>query len=332
MRILVLGGTGFIGRHLVATLVHGGHSVATLARGKSKVDLGASATQLHGDRDLGATGLNELQRDTWDACVDLSGYTPRQVRGVAEILFNRVSHYIFVSAMSVYGDPANRPVLETHPKLPPASEHVTDVNAETYGPLKVACEQLLEHQFKGKLTLLRPQIVVRPHDARDRLAYWLKRAQGSGPILAPGDGSDHLQFIDVQDVAEFIRKIIEDEQTGTFNLAGPRLTWRQFMGILGATDVVWVGSELLKSEGVTESDLPLFRSEHGPRSGLMDISNDHALRAGLRLTDTQTTVDKVSAWVESRAVTTGLSREREAQIIEMARKHLRKRNRAPGRS
>jgi 2'-hydroxyisoflavone reductase len=240
------------------------------------------------------------------------------------MLSAHVKRYIFVSAVSVYGDPQDLPVLESHPRIAPAGQDVAEIDAQTYGPLKVACEDVVQHAYGDRCTLLRPQIVVGPLDQRGRYAYWVQRAMQAGEMLAPGDGSDHLQVIDVRDVGRFARTVIErDDLSGAFNLAGPRLPWAEFMKLLGARNIVWVSAEIIKAAGVTESELPLFRPERGARSGLMDVSNHRARSAGLVLTDPQVTMRDMRAWILEH--TTGstlantLSPEREAELIRMSR-------------
>ena len=272
---IILGGTQFIGRPLVTTLLSSGHTVSILNRGQSPDELPAHVERLRGDRDQGAAGLASLAGRSWDVCVDVSGYTPRQVRPSAEKLHRSVQRYVFVSAVSVYGDPTQRPVRETHPRVPAAGEDVTDVNAETYGGLKVTCENLVQEIYADRCTLLRPQIVVGPYDPRGH-SYWVQRAVSGGEMLAPGDGSDHVQVIDVRDLAQFGRWVIEHDLGGAFNLAGPRLTWTEFMQVLGAENLVWVAAGIIRAAGATEFELPLFRTELGPRSGLMEVSNEQA--------------------------------------------------------
>jgi nucleoside-diphosphate-sugar epimerase len=324
MNILVLGGTRFIGRHIVEALLASGHVVSILTRGESPDDLPADVLRLRGDRDLGLAGLDALTGRTWDVCVDVSGYTPRQVRPSAQLLRPIVKRYVFISAVSVYGDPKDRPVRESHPRLAPAGEDVTEIDDQTYGPLKVACENLIQEVYADRSALLRPQIVVGPHDPSGRYTYWLARAEQSrtgqgGEMLAPGDGSDHVQVIDVRDMARFIKTVIENDLSGAFNLAGPRLTWAGFMNVLGARNMVWVPSEILRSAGLTFLELPLFRSEHGPRSGLMDVSHDRARRAGLTLTDPEVTARDIRTWISGRRPIPALSPEREAELIRSAR-------------
>ena len=320
MRVLVLGGTQFVGRHIVQAMLSAGHGVSILARGRSPDELPASVERLRGDRDQGASGLASLAGRSWDVCVDVSGYTPRQVRPSAEALGARVRRYLFVSAVSVYGDPQDdRPVRENCPRMPPAGEDVTEVNGATYGALKVSCENIVLQVYGDRCTILRPQIVVGPHDPTGRSSYWVRRALQGGDMLAPGDGADHVQVIDVRDLARFTRTVIENDIGGCFNLAGPRLSWAAFMQILAARDIVWVATGILESAGLSFDELPLFRAERGARSGLMDVSNERARAAGLTLTDPEVTATDVRAWIAARESPPALSAEREAVLIGIAR-------------
>jgi 2'-hydroxyisoflavone reductase len=319
MRVLILGGSQFLGRHIVETLLAGGHAVSVLNRGVSPDELPTQVERLRGDRDEGPPGLQALMGQTWDVCVDVSGYTPRQVRASAEALRANVKRYVFVSAVSVYGDPNDRPVRETHPRLPPAGEHVTEVNGETYGALKVACEDIVQQVYGDRATLLRPQVIAGPGDPSGRYSYWVRRAERGGEMLAPGDGSDHLQLIDVRDVARFLTTLIECDLAGTFNLAGPRFTWARFIEMLGAQSIVWVDAPTLLAANLSFNELPLFRPERGARSGLMDVSNERALAAGLTLTEPKVTFRDVRESLRGREPTAALSVQREAALIATAR-------------
>jgi 2'-hydroxyisoflavone reductase len=318
--VLILGGTRFIGRHIVEALLDAGHQVSVLNRGISPDELPAAVERLRGDRDRGAAGLSTLTGRSWDVCIDISGYTPRQVRPGAEMLRARVQRYVFVSAVSVYGDAQERPVVETHPRIPPVAEDVTEVNSETYGALKVACENLVHEIYGDRGTLLRPQIVVGPHDTWDRYTHWVQRAARGGEMLAPGDGSDHVQFIDVRDLARFVRTVVERDRGGAFNLAGPRLTWSEFVKLLGARNIVWVPAEIIQRAGVDEFELPLFRPERGPRSGLMDISSERAQMAGLTLTDPKITLRDTKISIDEMECNPPLSPEREAELIRLTKR------------
>ncbi|MDB5338896.1 MAG: NAD-dependent epimerase [Planctomycetaceae bacterium] len=315
MKILVLGGTQFVGRHIVEELVRAGHTVSVLNRGRSADELPIPVERLRGDRDDGPSGLGSLTGRTWDVCIDVSGYTARQVRGSAEMLQSCVGHYVYLSAVSVYGDPVFGPVYETQPRLPPASENIIEVNAETYGPLKVTCENIVQEVYSDRCTVLRPQVVAGPYDPLDRFSYWVRRATQGGPMLAPGDGSDYVQVIDAGDVARFTRLVSENGFAGSFNLAGPRLTWKEFMAVLGARNILWVAAEIIREAGLTEFELPLYRPKGGRRSSLMHVSSERAVELGLTLTDPQVTVNHVRTWLLNHSLPVALSTEREAELI-----------------
>ena len=322
MRVLILGGTQFLGRHIVETLLAAGHAVSVLNRGSSPDRLPPTVGRLRGDRDEGPPGLQALMGQTWDVCVDVSGYTPRQVRASAEALRANVKRYVFISAVSVYGDPQDRPVRETHPRLPPAGEHVIDVNGETYGALKVACENIVQQVYGDRATLLRPQVIAGPGDPSGRYAYWVQRAEQGGEMLAPGDGSDHLQVIDVRDVGRFVATVIERDLAGTFNLAGPRFKWARFIAMLGAQNIAWVDAPTLLAAELSFDELPLFRPERGARSGLMDVSNERALAAGLTLTEPEVSLRDVRESLRGREPSAALSPRREAALIANARQRI----------
>lgn len=321
MRILVLGGTKFVGRHIAEAFLAAGHRVSVLTRGKTPDELPPAVERLRGDRDAGAAGLEALAGRSWDACVDVSGYIPRQVRPSAARLADAVGRYVFVSTGSVYGDAKRRPVRETNERLPPAAESVTEIDGDTYGPLKVACENLVEEIYGRRATLLRPQIVAGPHDPSGRFTYWARRSLLGGPMLAPGDGSDHVQVVDARDLARFTRTVVENGVAGAFNVAGRRLTWREFLRTLGHPDPVWVPADLLA--GIDFTELPLYRPERGPYAGLMDVDNAKAAAAGLSLTPLETTLKDVRAWLEGRELPPALSPEREAALIELSRARSR---------
>lgn len=318
MKILILGGTRFVGRHVVEALLAADHQVTILNRGRSPDDLPPGLERLRGDRDAGPAGIAALRGRTWDACVDVSGYTPRQVRPSASLLRSRIGRYVFISAVSVYGDPQDRPVLETHPRMPPSGDDVAELTQVMYGRAKVACENLVEQLYGDRCAILRPQIVAGPRDPLDRYSYWVRRAARGGPTLAPGDGSDHVQVIDARDVARFVHTAITRECSGPFNLSGPRLSWSDFLTLLGVTTPVWVPADLLRAADVDESELPLYRPERGPRSGLMDVSHERAWAAGLRLTDPALTARDTRAWAQHGGLTPALSPEREAALIQRA--------------
>ena len=319
MNVLVLGGTQFIGQHLVEALVAAGHKVSMLNRGKSPDELPTSVERLRGDRDEGITGLSALGQRTWDVCVDVSGLTAVHVHTSAALLSSRVGRYVFVSTTAVYADLTDRPVTESSPLLPPAAEDVTEVDRDTYGPLKVTCERIVESIYGNRSAILRPQIVAGPLDYTYRYPYWIKRTAAGGEILAPGDGSDHLQVVDARDIARFVLKIAQDDIDGIFNMAGPRMTWSEYIALLGAENVVWVGADVIKSAGLTEQQVPLYRHDRGERSGLMHVSADAAINVGFAVSNPEVTLRDTKAWCVNLDIPLLLSPEQERELIRIAK-------------
>ncbi|MFC4427331.1 NAD-dependent epimerase/dehydratase family protein [Deinococcus navajonensis] len=316
MNILVLGGTQFVGRHIVEAFLAAGHQVSILTRGKSPDELPAQVIRLHGDRNQGAAGLAALAGHRWDACVDVSGYTPQQVRASAEGLRLQVQQYVFVSTVSVYAEPARHPVREDDPLLPPAGEEVTEVTGETYGPLKVTCEQIVQEVYPGRCAILRPQIVAGPYDHTARYPYWVDRASRGGEMLAPGDGTDHVQVIDARDLAQFTVRVVEEGLSGAYNLAGPRLTWAAFLNLLGVGSPRWVPQAALDTHGLGHRELPLYLPEDSEQAGLMDVSPERALAAGLKHTDPAVTARDTRLWSQGAGLRYALSPEREAEVLQ----------------
>lgn len=317
MNILVLGGSRFVGRHIVEALVQAGHRVSTFTRGQTPADLPASVERLQGDRNQGTAGLTALAvaGRTWDACVDVSGYTPRQVRASSEALKGRVKRYVFISTVSVYAEQHRHPIRETDPLLPPASEDVTEVTGETYGPLKVACEAIVQSIYGDACTVLRPQLVAGPGDYTPRYPYWPQRAARGDLILAAGRDTDYVQVIDARDIGRFVVKVIQDDLGGIFNLAGPRLTWAAFLGVLGAETVYWTSAEALAAQGINFYELPVYIPHSNEQGGIMDVDNSLALKAGLTLTDPTKTAQDTREWSRNADLKYSLTPQREAEII-----------------
>lgn len=312
MKVLLLGGTQFLGRATAEALRAAGHAVSVFNRGVSPDALPADVERLRGDRD---GDLSALQGRRWDACVDFSGYRPHQLRASAGLLRGQVGRYLFVSAVSVYGDPATGPVDEDCPLMAPMGDEVGPIDSLSYGPLKVACEAVVQDVFGPRCTLLRPQVVVGPQDPLDRYAYWVMRSRMAGTMLAPGDGSDHLQVIDVRDLARFAVTLVEGDIGGVFNLAGPRFTWAEFIAMLAPPRVAWVPEPLLRADGLSYNELPLYRHDRGPRASLMHVDNRRALAAGLRLRAPADTLQEARTACAGRQGPLALAPEREAALI-----------------
>ena len=319
MRVLVLGGTRFIGRHTVDALLAAGHRVSVLTRGRSPDALDASVERLRGDRSEGAAGLSALAGRSWDLCIDVSGYTPLQVRASTEALRAHVHRYVFVSTVSVYARSGRGPVVETDPLLPEADEAVTEVTNENYGPLKVTCERLVRDAFGARATILRPQIVAGPFDPTGRHTYWVQRTLQPGEIAAPGDGRDHVQVVDARDIAQFAHAIVERDIAGIFNMAGPRMTWAAFMQHLGVTTPVWIPAAVIREHNVSFSEFPLYVEDTSEFGSVMHVDPGAAVAAGFRQSDPERTIRETRDWLRSSPFTAALTPDRERTLIAAAR-------------
>ena len=219
LKVLILGGTGFIGPHFVDALTAGGHKVTLFNRGKRDPEVKPGVEQLLGDRN---GQIDTLKGRDWDVVIDNSGYTPSQVKATAELLKEHVRRYIFISSIAVYADFAKAGVDEDY-KLAELKDPTTEVvNGETYGGLKVLCEKVVETTYNKRATIIRPTYIAGPGDHTDRFTYWPVRVSKGGKMLAPGTPSDPFQYIDVRDLAGFIRTCVEKDVNGKFNLCGPQ--------------------------------------------------------------------------------------------------------------
>jgi len=317
--VLLLGGTNFIGAHIAQALSARGHQVTTFSRGVTAIDPSPGIERLHGDRDQGANGLSALNGRRWDACIDLSGYLAPQVRASTTLLQDTVEHYVFISAVRVYGDPPRGPVDESFPLVEAADEDVHEIDDHTYPRLKVRCEQIVQELFANRWTILRPQITTGPGDPSGRYTYWVRRAELPGPMLLPGDGTDHLQVVDVRDIARFACLCVERRVSGTFNTCGSRMTWSQFAQMLGASDVAWVPADVLQRACVSPFELPVFRPRGGAYSALMEMSSDRAIALGYEMTAPDRTLADVRQWLVGRDLELPLSRDRENELMTAAR-------------
>ena len=227
LRILILGGTGFIGPHMVKEALRRGHEVELFNRGKTDSELFPDLKLYVGDR---KNGLESLEGGQWDAVVDNSGYVPRYVEDSARLLAPAVSHYLFISTISVYGD-FSQPIDENTAVGTLDDESIEEVTGETYGPLKALCEQRVVSEVGAdRTTVLRPTYICGPGDRTDRYTYWPVRTMRGGEMLWPGTPSDDIQVIDVRDLANFTVDCLEQRISGTYNTVTPKGTFK--MGAL----------------------------------------------------------------------------------------------------
>jgi 2'-hydroxyisoflavone reductase len=262
MKLLVLGGTAFVGRHIVEAARARGHSVTIFHRGKTNPHVFPDVEKVIGERD---GDLAALSGRTWDAVVDTSAYLPRVVDRSARALADRAGHYTFVSTGSVYKDFTAVGMTESAPRAVIAEPLPEVISNETYGAMKARCERAAANHFPGKLLIVRPGIVVGPYDYTGRFAYWPRRILEGGTVLAPGEASRRLQAVDARDLAAWTLARIEVADAGIYNVVGPVAlwTWGAFLEecqrvTKTVAELVWAPDSLLQSEGLTGADLPLW--------------------------------------------------------------------------
>ncbi|MGN9907584.1 NAD-dependent epimerase/dehydratase family protein [Phytohabitans sp. LJ34] len=319
MRVLVVGGTKFVGRHIVAAAIEAGHDVALLHRGRTGAGLFLDAEHRLADRDDTAALSAALADGVWDATLDVSAYLPRQVTALADALDGRGGRYVFVSTTSVY-DPRTAGFTEDGRvvgEIDPEPETVTDA---TYGPLKVGCERLARERFHAPL-VIRPTYVIGPWDHSQRFDYWVQRIARGGEVLAPGDADAPMQVIDARDLADFVVASLATGRVGTFHLVGASATYT-FGDLLddiatgvGATDttVTWVENAFLRAAGETARTLPLW-SAGDPVEDLASTADPAAsLAAGLRVRPVADSARDVL--VGGRPLERFMTRDREAELL-----------------
>lgn len=325
MKLLLLGGTVFLGRHLVEVALTRGHEITLFNRGQHSPNLYPDVKKLRGNRD---GDISALQGQSWDAVIDTCGFLPRVVRASAELLADAVHHYTFISSVSVYRDFSVLDIKESAPISTLPDESVEEINIETYGPLKAMCEQAVQQVMFGKVLAVRPGFIVGPYDPTDRFTYWVHRVAQGGDILAPGLPDRPIQFIDVRDLAEWVVRMVEASQTGTYNATGPGkvLTMEQMLEECKSVSgrearFVWVGEQfLLEAKVAPWSELPFWVPQKENASGLMSINCSRAMTRGLSFRSLAETIQDILAWdatrsfdIERRA---GLTSERELQLLQ----------------
>lgn len=323
MKILILGGTVFLGRHLVDAALARGHAVTLFNRGQHNPDLYPEVEKLRGDRD---GDLAALTGRRWDAVVDTSGYVPRIVRAAAELLADAVDHYTFISSISVYADFTAHGMDEAAPVGALEDETAEEV-LPNYGPLKALCEQAAERAMPGRVLIIRPGLIVGPFDPSDRFTYWPHRIAAGGEVLAPGSPARPVQIIDVRDLAEWNIRMVERQGTGVFNATGPDrvLTMAEVLDAcctVSGSDarLTWVSEAFLAEAGVRPwTELPLWVPGTDENAGFADVACRKAIAAGLTFRPLDGTVRDTLAWDTARPAgtvrTNGLDPDREADLL-----------------
>jgi 2'-hydroxyisoflavone reductase len=322
MRILVIGGTVFLGRHLVEAAQFRGHDVTLFNRGKTNPGLFPGTEMLQGDR---SRSLAALENRCWDAAIDTCGYVPRVVSMAANRLKSQVGHYTFISSISVYADRAPPGPGESSPLGKIADESTEEITGETYGPLKALCERAVESAMPCHVLTVRPGLIAGPHDPTDRLTYWPVRVARGGEVLAPGRPDAPTQVIDVRDLAAWIIGMIERGKTGIYNATGPAapLTLGELLdacrGVVESNAAFnWMDEEFLRERGVAPfSELPCWVPNAA--AGMLMAKIERALADGLACRPLDETLRDILAWrapsLDEHPLKAGLSPEREAELL-----------------
>lgn len=322
MKLLIIGGTVFLGRHLVEAALARGHEVTLFNRGQHNADLFPQVEKLQGNRD---GNLDVLKGRRWDAVIDTCGYVPRIVSQSARLLSESVDHYTFISSISVYADTSVGNFDETAPVGTLEDETVEEIGGGNYGPLKALCERAVETALPGRSLIVRPGLIVGPHDSSDRFTYWPSRFARGGKVLAPGRPARQVQLIDARDLAEWNIRMVEAKQTGTFNATGPDriLTMGEVLETCQTVcnndaQITWVAESFLLEQQVGPwMELPLWIPETTPGS-MLQANIDRAVAAGLTFRPLADTVAATLEWDRTRPEgerRAGMKPDREAELL-----------------
>jgi 2'-hydroxyisoflavone reductase len=325
MRILIIGGTAFVGRHIAQAAVDAGHDVTLFHRGVTGSDLFPQATHLAGNRN---EDLSALAQGRWDATIDMCAYFPRQVRSLAAALDGRGGRYVFISSVSAYAPTVPRGYDESAALADVDDPEADTVTAENFGGLKVLCEQAATELFGPDTTIIRPTYVIGPYDKSYRFTWWVDRLARGGAVLAPGDPADPIQVIDARDMGTWTVSMLERSVAGTFHAVSPAPPYG-FGDMLGAiaaevappgTQLTWLPSDFLLAEGVDGAALPLWAEGEGEAGNMSSASPDAAFAAGLSPRPLRETIADIRA--EDRVPGTGppgigLPAEREAELLSL---------------
>jgi 2'-hydroxyisoflavone reductase len=336
MKLLIIGGTRFLGRHLVTGALAREHEVTLFNRGLHSSEPLTGVETIHGDR---YSDLDKLKGRRWDAVVDTCGMLPRALRAAAEVLIDSVDRYVFISTQNVYADISMPDVDETAPLSTLTTEQLAEANAidtagqpsygAMYGGLKALCEQAVEEVMPGRVLTIRPGLIVGPYDYTDRFTYWVVRVARGGEVLAPGRPDRFVQFIDARDLAEWTVRMIERGAAGVFNANGPTnsVTMQSVLEECKSVSdsdasFTWVSEEfLLKEEVAAWSAMPLWLPEEAvPHlKGFMFINCDKAVQAGLHHRPAAETIRDTLVWRQTtpanEALQAGIDAEKEQTLL-----------------
>lgn len=308
-----------MGRTLVENATKQGHDLTLFNRGKSNPDLFPDVERIAGDRD---NDLELLKGRKWDIVVDTCGYVPRVVRKSAEMLKDAVDRYVFISTLNVYADFSKPGTDEESPLGKIKDETVEEVTGETYGPLKVLCENVIRQVYPDSSILLRCGLIVGPYDPTDRFTYWPVRVQRGGEILCPSPPDMQVQFIDARDLADFILHLSEKRGCGAYNTTGPadKFSMQEFLGICSTqTDskasMTWVSEGFITSNEV--GHIPMWTPTDW--RGIFEVNCIKAMGAGLKFRKSTETITDTLSWHATRPVDyemkVGLKPDKEKELL-----------------
>lgn len=326
MKLLIIGGTGFLGRHLTALALDWGHEVTLFNRGHHQHPDWRELVQLIGDRN-GDLGVLQGEGRQWDLAIDTCCYRPEQAASLSAALLGRCERLIFISSISVYRDFAQPGMDESAPL------HVIcgGEQPEEYGPLKVLCEEVYRTRWGERLCILRPGVLCGPHDHTGRVAWWVKRVQQGGRWLLPGAGQDRLQYLDVRDCAEFVLRAAEQQLAGVFNLVKPGIALADWVerlaarvGVASPIEADWVPWPTMLAAGVEPwlsypTLLPNMLPEY---AGYGRISAEAAIVHGLNFRPLEETAADLAEWLArtpDAAVAEGMTVEQETLLRQQVR-------------
>jgi len=329
LKILFLGGTGFLGPHTVQYAIERGHEVTLFNRGKTNSDLFPQLKKLKGNRDPEVDeGLVNLKSGEWDAVIDTSGFVPRIVEASSKLLANRVKHYLFISTLCVYDNWAQGglPESENRPLIPFNPEVNEDVG-KYYCELKAYSEMAANQSMPGRVTNIRPGFIVGPRDKKNRFYYFPVRINQGGEVIAPGKPEDLTQFIDVRDLARFIVLCLEKKLTGDFNLVAPQMTFGNFLTTCNQVsgnkaNINWIPTDFLAKHDIYPwRDLPMWADSTAADRGMVSYSSQKAIDAGLTFTPLADTIKDTLDYYQSlpaeakNKLQTAMTREKESAAL-----------------
>lgn len=334
MRFLILGGTKFLGRHLVNSALKNNHEVTIFTRGREKVSLPSEVEQLIGDR---GSNLDALKGRSWDRVIDTSGYVPWEVENSTGLLAPSIQHYTFISSISVYSDLEKNYIDETAPVLTMTDEQLKEVRAlenresvmKYYGELKYLCEEAAKKVLPGRVLNIRPGLIVGQYDPTDRFTYWIDRIAKGGEVLCPGRADKTVQFIHAGDLADFIIKASEKQLVGEYNVTGPNycLTMgellekcRELIGV--NSSLTWVSEDFLFNNNIQYwSEMPLWIPDRINSPGFLAVDISKALSNGLAFKSLEEIITDTLDWAKSRtkdySFKAGITLEKEKELLAL---------------